>query len=146
MSTSENIAGIDARKTKKVLIAELEALRCQVAELDQSSRDRESQFFGLAMNLPGVVYQRSLHPDGTTTFPFVSSGVREVYGYTHLIPTHQGRGAEHLLSQLLVSKDDVIPGNMYFTTTRFHQEYAGGIFEDVIIDEAHDPKSDYPFK
>jgi tyrosine phenol-lyase len=40
----------------------------------------------------------------------------------------------------------VVPGNMYFTTTRFHQEYAGGRFVDVIIDEAHDPASPYPFK
>jgi tyrosine phenol-lyase len=72
--------------------------------------------------------------------------VREVYGYEELIPTHQGRGAEHILSQILISPGDVIPGNMYFTTTKFHQEYAGGRFVDVIIDEAHDPYSDHPFK
>jgi tyrosine phenol-lyase len=39
-----------------------------------------------------------------------------------------------------------VPGNMYFTTTRAHQELAGGIFEDVIIDAAHDPESQDPFK
>jgi tyrosine phenol-lyase len=63
-----------------------------------------------------------------------------------LIPTHQGRGAEHILSQILIKPGDVIPGNMYFTTTRFHQEYAGGGFVDVIVDEAHDAASTYPFK
>lgn len=72
--------------------------------------------------------------------------VREVYGYRHLIPTHQGRGAEHLLSQLLIKEGDVVPGNMYFTTTKFHQEYAGGLFEDVIVDQAHDSRSEAPFK
>jgi tyrosine phenol-lyase len=62
------------------------------------------------------------------------------------VPTHQGRGAEHLLSQTLIKPGDVIPGNMYFTTTRLHQELAGGRFVDVIIDEAHDPRSEHPFK
>ncbi|MFZ0436215.1 MAG: tryptophanase, partial [Chthoniobacterales bacterium] len=64
----------------------------------------------------------------------------------YLVPTHQGRGAEHLLSQTLIKPGDVIPGNMYFTTTRLHQELAGGRFVDVIIDEAHDPASEHPFK
>ncbi|RMG44920.1 MAG: tryptophanase, partial [Candidatus Dadabacteria bacterium] len=59
---------------------------------------------------------------------------------------HQGRGAEHLLSQIMIKPGQVVPGNMYFTTTRFHQEYAGGKFEDIIIDQAHDPDSEYPFK
>jgi len=72
--------------------------------------------------------------------------VRDVYGYPELIPTHQGRGAEHILSQILIERGDFVPGNMYFTTTRFHQEYAGGTFVDVIVDEAHDAASDYPFK
>jgi tyrosine phenol-lyase len=58
------------------------------------------------------------------------------------VPTHQGRGAENLLSPcLLIKPGDVVPGNMYFTTTRLHQELAGGTFVDVIIDEAHDPAS-----
>ena len=65
---------------------------------------------------------------------------------TYLIPTHQGRGAEHILSQLLIKPGDYVPGNMYFTTTRLHQELAGGTFDDVIIDEAHDPASEHPFK
>lgn len=72
--------------------------------------------------------------------------VQEYYGYKHLIPTHQGRGAEHLISQILIRPGMAVPGNMYFTTTRFHQEYAGGRFEDVIIDEAHDPACEHPFK
>ncbi|WP_205745668.1 tryptophanase [Egibacter rhizosphaerae] len=83
---------------------------------------------------------------GSRSYYRLEEAVRLVYGYEELVPTHQGRGAEHLLSQVLISPGDVVPGNMYFTTTRFHQEYAGGRFVDVIIDEAHDPESLHPFK
>ena len=83
---------------------------------------------------------------GSVNFYHLEETVREFYGFTHLIPTHQGRGAEHILSQLCIKKGDFVPGNMYFTTTRAHQELAGGTFVDVIIDEAHDPDSDHPFK
>ncbi|MGB5166917.1 MAG: tyrosine phenol-lyase [Acidimicrobiia bacterium] len=83
---------------------------------------------------------------GADSFYKLVDAVHDVYGYEELIPTHQGRGAEHLLSQILIKPGDVVPGNMYFTTTRFHQEYAGGLFVDVIIDEAHDPASEFPFK
>ncbi len=83
---------------------------------------------------------------GSRSFYRLVDAVHDVYGYEELIPTHQGRGAEHILSQILIEPGDVIPGNMYFTTTRFHQEYAGGRFADVIIDEAHQPESTHPFK
>jgi tyrosine phenol-lyase len=83
---------------------------------------------------------------GSRDFERLEEVVRQVYGYKHLIPTHQGRGAEHILSQILIRKGQVVPGNMYFTTTKFHQEHAGGIFEDIIVDEAFDPHSECPFK
>jgi len=83
---------------------------------------------------------------GSRSFYHLVEAVAEVYGYPELIPTHQGRGAEHILSQILIEPGDSVPGNMYFTTTRFHQEYAGGTFVDVIVDEAHDPADRSPFK
>ncbi len=83
---------------------------------------------------------------GSRNFYHLEEAIREHYGYRHVIPTHQGRGAEHILSRMLIRDGDVIPGNMYFTTTRLHQELAGGRFEDIIIDEAHDPDSTHPFK
>ncbi len=83
---------------------------------------------------------------GSRSFYHLEDAVREVYGYEELVPTHQGRGAEHILSQILIKPGDVVPGNMYFTTTRYHQEHAGGTFLDVIVDEAHDPASTNPFK
>ncbi len=83
---------------------------------------------------------------GSRNFYHLEEVVKDVYGYKYLIPTHQGRGAENILSKILIKKGDIIPGNMYFTTTRLHQELAGGKFEDVIIDEAHDSESEFPFK
>lgn len=83
---------------------------------------------------------------GSKNFYNLESNMRKYYGYKYLVPTHQGRGAEHIISQILIKPGDFIPGNMYFTTTREHQELAGGTFVDVIIDEAHDSDSTHPFK
>ncbi len=83
---------------------------------------------------------------GSENFYHLEEVVQSVYGYKYLVPTHQGRGAEHIMSQLLIKDGDTVPGNMYFTTTRLHQEMAGGAFVDVIVDEAHDPASEFPFK
>ncbi len=83
---------------------------------------------------------------GSRNFYHLESAVQKFYGYAHIIPTHQGRGAEHLISQTLIKAGDHIPGNMYFTTTRLHQELAGATFHDVIVDQAHDPQNLDPFK
>jgi tyrosine phenol-lyase len=83
---------------------------------------------------------------GSVNFYHLEEAVRSHYGYRHLVPTHQGRGAEHLISQVAIRPGQSVPGNMYFTTTRQHQELAGGTFVDVIIDEAHDPAAVLPFK
>lgn len=83
---------------------------------------------------------------GSKNFFHLWETITEYYGYQYVVPTHQGRGAEHILSRILIKPGDYIPGNMYFTTTRLHQELAGGTFVDVIIDEAHDPTSEHPFK
>jgi tyrosine phenol-lyase len=83
---------------------------------------------------------------GSRNYYHLEDAVRRYYGYRFIVPTHQGRGAEHLISQTLIKAGDHVPGNMYFTTTRLHQELAGATFHDVIIDEAHDPESLHPFK
>lgn len=83
---------------------------------------------------------------GSNNFYRLEKAVQDYYGYQHMVPTHQGRGAEHLLSQTVIKPGQSVPGNMYFTTTRLHQELAGGKFVDVIIDEAHDPTNEHPFK
>jgi tyrosine phenol-lyase len=83
---------------------------------------------------------------GSENFYHLEETIQKYYGYKHVVPTHQGRAAEHIISQLMIKKGDIIPGNMYFTTTRLHQELAGGKFIDVIIDDAHDPDNENPFK
>lgn len=83
---------------------------------------------------------------GSANYYRMRDAVEEYYSYKFTVPTHQGRGAENILSQILITDGDYVPGNMYFTTTRLHQELAGAKFVDVIIDEAHDPASTHPFK
>jgi len=83
---------------------------------------------------------------GSRNFYHLEEVVQRTYGFPHVIPTHQGRGAEHILSRLLIKPGDHVPGNMYFTTTRAHQELVGGTFHDIIIDAAHDPRCEDPFK
>jgi tyrosine phenol-lyase len=83
---------------------------------------------------------------GSVNFYHLEAAVREHYSYKWVVPTHQGRGAEHLISRAAIRPGQFVPGNMYFTTTRLHQELAGATFVDVIIDEAHDPASLHPFK
>jgi len=83
---------------------------------------------------------------GSRNFYHLEEAVRRWYGYRWVVPTHQGRAAEHIISRLLITPGTYVPGNMYFTTTRLHQELAGATFVDVIVAEAHDPTSRFPFK
>ena len=83
---------------------------------------------------------------GSRNFYHLEKTIQDYYSYKHVVPTHQGRAAEHMLSQILIKEGDYVPGNMYFTTTKLHQEMAGGTFVDIIIDEAHDPDNLHKFK
>ncbi len=79
-------------------------------------------------------------------FEAFRQAVADVLGFPYVIPTHQGRAAEHVLSQVLIRPGQYVINNMYFTTTREHQERAGGIFVDLIVPQAHDPRDPHPFK
>lgn len=83
---------------------------------------------------------------GSKNFYHLEKAVKDIYGYKYVVPTHQGRGAEHLMSKILIKAGDLIPNNLYFTTRRAHQELAGGIWVDVSVKEAKNPKSRHPFK
>jgi tyrosine phenol-lyase len=91
---------------------------------------------------------------GSRSYYPLEKAVQEVYGWREVVPTHQGRGAEHILSTIYIKPlleqypgDPIyVPKNMYFTTTKVHILRAGGVFRDVIIDEAHDATADHPFK
>jgi len=74
------------------------------------------------------------------------AAMKDIYGYEYILPTHQGRAAEQIQSEVLIKPGQFVPGNMYFTTTKIHQELAGGTFVDVIVDEAHDAVSAHPWK
>jgi tyrosine phenol-lyase len=80
-------------------------------------------------------------PSTSTEYKAFYDAVYDLFGYKYIIPTHQGRAAEFILSQTCIRKGQIVPGNMYFTTTRQHQEMAGATFIDVIVDEAHDSQS-----
>jgi len=91
---------------------------------------------------------------GSRSYYPLEQAIREVYGWREVVPTHQGRGAEHILSTIYIKPlleeypgDPVyVPKNMYFTTTKVHILRAGGTFVDVIIDQAHDSGAWHPFK
>jgi tyrosine phenol-lyase len=83
---------------------------------------------------------------GARNFYSLEKSVRDVLGYKYLVPTHQGRGAEHLMYSHLVKPGQIVPRNMYFTTSKLHVELPGGKMVDIIIDKAHDPEDTYQFK
>lgn len=83
---------------------------------------------------------------GSRSFFRLQDTVRNIFGYPHVIPVHQARAAEHLLFGALVNSGDVVPGNMFFDTTRANVEHRGGRAVDLVIREAFDPYCDHPFK
>ncbi|MCG3224637.1 MAG: tyrosine phenol-lyase [Candidatus Heimdallarchaeota archaeon] len=83
---------------------------------------------------------------GSKNFYHLEQAVQDVLGFKYTVPTHQGRGAEHLIYQHLVKPGQIVPRNMYFTTSKLHVEIPGGKMVDTIIDEGHDPENLHPFK
>ncbi len=83
---------------------------------------------------------------GSRSFRRFESAVRELTGYRHIIPTHQGRAAERILFQITVRKGSVVPNNNHFDTTRANIEYDGGEALDLVVQDAADTASTMPFK
>jgi tyrosine phenol-lyase len=83
---------------------------------------------------------------GSQNFFHLQSVVRDIYGFKHVIPTHQGRVAEHLLFSTVVTPGKVVPNNIHFDTTRANVEHVGGRALDCAIPEAFDPDAEHPFK
>lgn len=83
---------------------------------------------------------------GSQSFYRMEAALRDVFGKHYVLPAHQGRAAENLISQVFIKKGDVIPMNYHFTTTKEHMELNGGTVLEIYTDDALKIKSDVPFK
>ena len=83
---------------------------------------------------------------GSKNYYHFEETIQNIFGFEHIIPTHQGRVAENLLFSTVLKEGDVVPNNIHFDTTRANVEYHKAIALDCVIDEGLDPDSEHPFK
>jgi tyrosine phenol-lyase len=83
---------------------------------------------------------------GSKSFERFRGSVQEIFGYRHVIPTHQGRAAERILFSVMCKKGDVVPNNTHFDTTRANVEFVGAEAVDLVVPEGKQPGLDHPFK
>ncbi|MGE5278068.1 MAG: tryptophanase [Acidobacteriota bacterium] len=83
---------------------------------------------------------------GGRNFYFFEQTVREIFGFPHVIPTHQGRVAENLLFSTVLKPGDIVPNNTHFDTTRANVEVNGGVALDFVIPEGKQARTRHPFK
>ena len=83
---------------------------------------------------------------GSRSFDRFKRSVQDIFGYIHVIPTHQGRAAERILFNVMCRKGDLVPNNTHFDTTRANVEFVGAEAIDLPIPEARQPEKRLPFK
>src|SRR5690349_3553184 len=83
---------------------------------------------------------------GSKSYDHFRNSIQDIFGYRHVIPTHQGRAAERILFGVMCKKGDVVPNNTHFDTTRANCEFVGAEAMDLLIPEALQPSLQHPFK
>src|SRR5579885_3067512 len=83
---------------------------------------------------------------GSKSYSHFRDSIQQIFGYRHVIPTHQGRAAERILFNVMCKKGDVVPNNTHFDTTRANVEFVGAEALDLVIEEGKRPASQHPFK
>src|SRR5580693_613446 len=83
---------------------------------------------------------------GSRSFDHFRDSIQDIFGYKHVIPTHQGRAAERILFGVACKKGDVVPNNTHFDTTRANVEFVGAEAVDLVIPEGRQPSLTHPFK
>jgi tryptophanase len=83
---------------------------------------------------------------GSKSFDHFKRSIQDIFGFTYVIPTHQGRAAERILFSVMCKKGDVVPNNTHFDTTRANIEFVGAEAFDLLLPEARQPETLLPFK
>jgi tryptophanase len=83
---------------------------------------------------------------GSRSFEHFRDSIDQIFGYRHVIPTHQGRAAERILFSVMCKKGDIVPNNTHFDTTRANVEFVGANAIDLPIAEGKQPSTVHPFK
>ncbi len=83
---------------------------------------------------------------GARNFFNLEKAVQSIFGFTHVVPTHQGRAAERVLFGAMLAKGTYVPSNIHFDTTRANIEFLEARAADLVVKEAYNPDSDFPFK